>query len=207
MDNIMNLTEELREINISLCFICQKRKRNGCKDIALQKATTEGILQVKNAAEKRTELGETSDICKRIDKYLQNDSEINISLMKWHKSCYGNFTQKSKIDRLIKEKTEEVINKESDIAAPYGGTTRSRVSALEWNLCIFCQKNSDMNLSNVEEMPTSNYIIKNAKLNLRLFIALSNVSDCVAAEAKYHLNCYAIFKKLIQRTDKRTNKY
>ena len=85
MDNIMNLTEELREIDIRLCFICQKRKVIKQKNIALSKVTREGILQLKSAAEKRKEHGEICDISKRIAVYLQNDSEINISSLKWHR--------------------------------------------------------------------------------------------------------------------------
>ena len=203
MDNIVNLTEELRELDIKLCFICQKRKKDkNRKYISLSNLNGEGISKLINAAEKRKEHGDISDISKRIAVYLQNDSEIDISLLKYHRCCYGNFTQPSKIDRLIKEKSEKVNDKKSDIATPYGGTTRSKVSALDWNLCIFCQKNSNIRLSSITEMAISKYIMTNAKLNLKVFIALSNVSDLIAAEAKYHLNCYSDFKRLKQRTEK-----
>ena len=95
-----------------LCFICQKRKRSGGKEISLALANEDSIMKLKIAAEKRKNLGEINDIFDRIDIYLQNDSTIKV---KWHTVlCYGPFTQEDKIQRLsvINENTEKTKIKE-----------------------------------------------------------------------------------------------
>ena len=94
---------------------------------------------------------------------------------------------------------------ESDInsnnVTSYEGTTHSNVTAFNWNLCIFCQNKSDkMQLHSMTELPTSDFVKENAKCNLRLSIALSTVSDCLAAESMYHLPCYSKFKRLANKS-------
>ena len=49
-------------------------------------------------------------------------------------------------------------------------------------------------------MQISNYIKTNANFNLSLFVALSNVSDCPAADLMYHLACYTQFQRIVNKS-------
>ena len=202
METILNLSEEAR-LNISLCFFCQKRKKSNGKQVPLRNAsdTGTGISTIKDAARQREEHGEITIIIKRVHKYLNDDTQVNISSLKWHKDCYFYFTSQQKIDRLISEKKELDINENANNDHPYKGITRSKVDSFDWEKCMFCQKNSD-DVKSVTEERTSIFIKDNSKLNLRLFISLSTVSDCMSAEAKYHLNCYTRFIRLKEKNEK-----
>ena len=201
MNPIFNVQRK-KNLNFRLCFICQKRKKSGGKEIPLSTANEESILKLIDAAEQRKKLGENIDIFDRIETYLQNKSTIKI---KWHKSrCYGPFTRDDNIQKLtvIKQKPnkseiEETLNLESK-----GAVTRSKIPPFLEKKCAFCQIDRKEFLYTVSESETSDYIKNNSKLSLRLYIALSTVSDCPCAELKYHLSCYTRFKRLVDKSEK-----
>ena len=199
----MNLREE-SELDFMKCFFCQlKTKKNG-KQVRLSVARSAGISTLKNASRQRKEFGEIKqtflNTIKNVDLYLNND--INIPKLKWHYNCYQDFTAQDKVERLLSNKKETVVNEDSNIINPSRSITRSKVDVIDWKLCMFCQENLSESLTRVMEMPTSTYIMDNAKLNRKLFIALSTASDCMAEEAMYHLKCYSSFRRLIEKTDK-----
>ena len=199
----MNLREE-SELDFMKCFFCQlKTKKNG-KQVRLSVARSAGISTLKNASRQRKEFGEIKqtflNTIKNVDLYLNND--INIPKLKWHYNCYQDFTAQDKVERLLSNKKETVVNEDSNIVNPSRSITRSKVDVIDWKLCMFCQENLSEGLTRVMEMPTSTYIMDNAKLNRKLFIALSTASDCMAEEAMYHLKCYSSFRRLIEKTDK-----
>ena len=167
-------------------------------------ARSAGISTLKNASRQRKEFGEIKqtflNTIKNVDLYLNND--INIPKLKWHYNCYQDFTAQDKVERLLSNKKETVVNEDSNIINPSRSITRSKVDVIDWKLCMFCQENLSEGLTRVMEMPTSTYIMDNAKLNRKLFIALSTASDCMAEEAMYHLKCYSSFRRLIEKTDK-----
>ena len=201
MNPIFNVKKHAK-FNKDFCFICQKRKKSGGKIISLASANEQSIIKLKKAAEKRKNLGEIGDIFDRIDTYLQNDSTIEV---KWHTvNCYGPFTQEDKIKRLAlknekpnQSKIEETLNLQTKVKI-----TRSKIPTFFWNLCAFCQINCKKIQHNMSEMRISDYVKNNSKLNLRLSIALSTVSDCPSAELKYHLNCYSRFVRLVNKSNK-----
>ena len=128
-----------------------------------------------------------------------------MSSVKYHANCYKDFTSQHKIDRLLPEIKETVINENSHIERPYKGITRSKINTFNWKLCIFCQTKSTDNKEDIHQltlMPVSNFIKENAKFNLNLFIALSTAIDCITKETIYHLKCYIKFKRLVERTEK-----
>ena len=127
MENIMNLSEEER-LNIRLCFLCQKRKKNYGKLDKLRNATADGILAVQKAAGEREENGGITITSRRVNLYLNHNSNINISSLKWHKNCYSNFASQSKVDRLLPVVKETVMNENSNIDRCYKGITRSKVN-------------------------------------------------------------------------------
>ena len=201
MNPIFNVKKHAK-FNKDFCFICQKRKKSGGKIISLASANEQSIIKLKKAAEKRKNLGEIDAIFDRIDTYLQNDSTIEV---KWHTvNCYGPFTQEDKIKRLAlknekpnQSKIEETLNLQTKVKI-----TRSKIPTFFWNLCAFCQINCKKIQHNMSEMRISDYVKNNSKLNLRLSIALSTVSDCPSADLKYHLNCYSRFVRLVNKSNK-----
>ena len=203
MNPIFNVKSDVK-FKKELCFICQKRKRSGGKEISLALANEESIMKLKIAAEKRKNLGEINDIFDRIDIYLQNDSTIKV---KWHTVlCYGPFTQEDKIQRLsvINENTETTKIKETPKKQTNCTLTRSKIPPFVEKLCAFCQIDCGNTkiLHSQSVMSTSKYIKKNAKLNLRLSIFLSTANDCQSKELVYHLDCYSRFVRLVEKAEK-----
>lgn len=130
-------------------------------------------------------------------------SSADVSSLKWHRSCYGWFTNKSHVKRLEKklasQEREEPIASYST-AAPVGGL-RSASSTFKWSLCMFCQEEKPgKTMHNVETFPMSKNILGAAEFDHRLHIALAGCSDLMAPEAKYHLTCYTAFKRNSERT-------
>ena len=204
MNPIFNVKSDVK-FHKELCFICQRRKKSGGKQISLALANEESIMKLKIAAEKRKNLGEINDIFDRIDNYLQNDSTIKV---KWHTVlCYGPFTQEDKIQRLsvIKENTEKTKIKETPKKQTNCTLTRSKIPPFDEKLCAFCQIDcgNTKTLYSQSLMNTSNYIKKNAKLNLRLSIFLSTANDCQSKELVYHLDCYSRFRRLVDKEEKK----
>ena len=95
MEPVLNLSEE-KILNLSICFLCQKRKNTE----KLIKTTGQGITALKNAAKQREEYGENNSIITRINSCLVNNPHINLSKVKYHSNCYKNFTSKDEINRL-----------------------------------------------------------------------------------------------------------
>ena len=62
----------------------------------ISKVSEERILNLKHAAEIRTNLGDPDECLIRVNKFLQ---EV-ITNIRWHKSCYSSFTHKHKIVQL-----------------------------------------------------------------------------------------------------------
>ena len=143
MNPIFNVRKTVN-FDPKLCFICQKRRRNGGKQASLATANENSIDKLIKAAEQRKNLGEINDIFDRIDTYLKNGSTITV---KWHTiHCYGPFTQSEKIQRLAvpvaSEKPDNSQIKET-INLEYEGTiTRSKIPSFSWDLCAFCQIDS-----------------------------------------------------------------
>ena len=138
MEPMMNLSEE-KIVNISLCILCQKRKKQNNIFVKLVLTKGDGITRLQNAARKREEYGEINSTIRRIKSCLVNDSHINLSLVKYHSNCYKAFVSQEKIDRLLPVIKETVINENSHIERPYKVITRSKINTFNWKLCIFCQ--------------------------------------------------------------------
>ena len=60
---------------------------------------------------------------------------------------------------------------------------------------MFCQEKEGKNLQNVITMALSDKILSMAKGDVVMHVRLANVSDLVAAEGKYHLQCWVRFQR------------
>jgi len=61
----------------------------------------------------------------------------------WHRKCYGQFTDKNKIERLRNPKPvhskEEPSCSSNEASGSGRHSLRRAVQPVNWNLCIFCQ--------------------------------------------------------------------
>ena len=197
MEPLFNLQNEIK-FNKNACFICQKRHRGDAKKTI--KPSEKYLSKLKEVTLIRKSLGDKCKILDRIDKCLQNEPLINI---KWHSQCYSTFTHKNVIPRLkAKEITENCITEKSNNEASKGATTRSKIPTFDWDNCAFCQEDTKQELRRITEIRLSKYVKENSKFNPRLFIALSTINDCPAADLLYHLTCYRNFQRCIENSVK-----
>ncbi len=85
----------------TLCIIClYERKSDNPRE-----STVHGREKIRDAASSRKKLRDTEyrETIVRLEHALGSDPESMI----WHKSCYAQFTDKSKIDRLRKKRDRE----------------------------------------------------------------------------------------------------
>ena len=62
---------------------------------------------------------------------------------------------------------------------------------------MFCQEKEGKNLQNVITMALSDKILFMAEGDVVMHVRLANVSDLVAAEGKYHVQCWVRFHRNI----------
>ena len=74
--------------------------------------------------------------------------------------------------------------------------TRSHVEQVNWNNCIFCQKEKPKErLSAVMTFKMSEQIVEATQFNYKVRVRLAGMCDLIAAKAKYHLPCLSSFKR------------
>ena len=69
-------------------------------------------------------------------------------------------------------------------------TRSNKQHAIDWPLCMFCQKSRGKAIRNVATMELSTKIINLLELDSIMHVRLTNISDLVASERKYHLGCW-----------------
>ena len=75
----------------------------------------------------------------------------NCSDIKWHRTCYSNFTHQGKIARLNKKGLNLNVQKpETKIVER--ATRSNKQHAIDWSLCMFCQKSGGKAIRNVATM-------------------------------------------------------
>lgn len=73
---------------------------------------------------------------------------------------------------------------------------RGSASTVKWALCIFCQDtNLKESVSSVATFKMSVQILALSKFDQEVHVFLAGVSDLIAAEGKYHPNCFKKFKR------------
>ncbi len=134
------------EVFLKLCIFCQKR--NKPKD-DVREATSYSRNVVYEATSKRRKYRGVAnrEAIDRLDDLLGRNDDVSIV---WHSNCYAQYTSKEKILRLQqKEVTSEEL-RHATTAPNSPRITRSHVEQVNWNDCIFCQKeNPKKRLSSV----------------------------------------------------------
>ena len=175
------------------CIICQKFKRD-----TLYKASTQGLNSLRQSAEERRKCRDV-DNTDKIDKIVNALETENQEKLHWHKSCFAVFTDKGKISRL-KAALRSSSLAETQLTTSAG--LRSRTATCDWKLCLFCQKEERKKetLCSVTTFRVSQQIIEEAKFDHNLSVRVAGVSDLMAAEGKYHPNCYKKFLRDVSRS-------
>jgi len=124
-------------VDYSLCIFCQTHQAS----VLLSQATDHGLAIVRNSADSRKKLRDTKniDVIDRLENVFGSDMPKTLV---WHRKCYGQFTAKSKIERLWKPKPvhskEEPSCSSNEASGSGRRSLRRAVQPVNWNLCIFC---------------------------------------------------------------------
>lgn len=183
------------------CFFCQ----NHAPANDLRAASIDGKHRTTVVADQRRKLGDTAnvDVLARLE--MLSAPEFEELEVKWHKSCYSNFTSEFKLCRLRKQRSAHVHidtctgDSEHDSPSLSGQqrpTRRSCQSPMDWKLCMFCQRTSDKKkLHSVTTFAKSATVLDYAQADPVMSRRLAGVSDLIAAEACYHLSCWVTFER------------
>ena len=175
------------ETNISRSLLPISQQSHNTKDLHIANQGIIGRVQEASAL-RRMYNDKNIDLLDRLD----NVTDWSLNYL-WHKICYSTFTSENKINRLKVQCTPS--SRGSDEKDKPEKITRSSISSVNWDLCLFCQmvgKISD--IRNITTFSISNRILSEAQLDLHLSIRLAGVNDLIlASEGKYHLVCYSKF--------------
>ena len=173
------------------CLFCQ-----GDTSGVLRSSSDDGRSKAVQSAIDRKNLNDiASDIV--IERVLTVISEnSNCSDIKWHHTCYSNFTHQGKIARLNKKGSNLKIQKQEPKIVERA-TRSNKQHAIDWSLCMFCQKSEGKAIRNVATMELSTKIIDLSQLDSIMHVRLTNISDLVASEGKYHLSCWIQFQRKV----------
>ena len=155
----------------------------------------QGLSSLKESSEERRKVRNTANT-ETIDRILNAVGTKKAEELHWHNSCYAKYTDKGKISRLRKS-----LDSSNELFPP--GLTantalRSRTLRTDWQLCMFCQDGETpekQTLCSVTTFKMSQQILEGAKYERDLSLCLSGVNELIAAEGKYHPNCYKKFMR------------
>ena len=187
---------DLDHTNFKHCLFCQATDTE-----KLMLRSDEGKERVRVVARERESLMDTTytSVIERFNNISEADW-INANSVKWHKNCYSLFTAENKLQRLraklsrlleCKTKTKKLTDCDNEQSK----LSRSCCPAVDWNICIFCQATSTVDLHNIATFALSEKIISLSENDLVMSVRLSGISDLIAAEGKYHLKCLVTFER------------
>ena len=73
---------------------------------------------------------------------------------------------------------------------------------IDWNLCIFCRKDTKEKLHLIQEYPVSQRILDGSKFDYILRTHLACVHDLIAADGNHNSSCHIKFRRKIDKIDK-----
>ena len=141
----------------------------------------------------------------------------------YHRSCYKEFSKRSKLDRVIDRFQKAVQHKKSSLSQNKIGrpslgtistpvnksdtpkTLRSSSGIFDKTMCIICQKPGEK-LNEVQYKATGKTMLSVATKHyndrvLRRLNSIAASDDCVATDAKYHFKCWVLMKRYVQQKD------
>ena len=174
------------------CLICQEDSAE-----ALRQAKPTSLATFISAAEARDD-----SVKIRLGQEIQ---DLEFKDIVWHAKCYANYTSKTNIMRVKKQKLTASASPstvcESSTPTVSGELSkqtrgsRSQTPMTDWDKCLFCKQDTykkDSKLINVASKDGCDTIFSAAEAtgDAALLCTLRGVSkDLVAAEGKYHKTC------------------
>ena len=76
------------------------------------------------------------------------------------------------------------------------------MTQINWNLCIFCQRETKEKVHLIQEKQVSKRILEAAKYEQSLRTQLACVNDLIAADGKHHSTCHVRFKRSTDKISK-----
>ena len=161
----------------------------------------QGLRSLKESSEERRKLRDTINT-ETIDRTLSAFEGKKGEELHWHKSCYAKYTDKGKISRL-RRFLDSTNAKPSPSEISASSALRSKTSSTDWELCMFCQDgetSKKRSMCSVTTLKMSQQILEGAKCDHDLSLRVAGVNDLIAAEGKYHPNCYKKFMRKVSRS-------
>lgn len=115
------------DTSFELCIICQDSSRE-----LLRTATKDGNMKVKECAQKRRKLQNTSNVgfLDRIETL--SERAWNSEDIKWHKPCYSSVTSANHLQRLHKKYNESSEVQCSEESATQTTSRRRKSDPVDW---------------------------------------------------------------------------
>ena len=196
--------KQLTDSDVGECIICQKDKEEN-----VSTPRRESFVKLISAIDERTKYRDSSyrDLTRRFNGI--NVENLIVSNTVYHKQCYNEVTNVTKIKRL-EARFEKQVADESRIEKQTGKNSsrklRDSTSHFDDSLCIFCQSVSDG--ESVHQISTFNRSEQFRKAlcnpcNEEVKIRCMTAHDPIAAEIKYHKRCW---RKSVDRINESSQK-
>ena len=173
------------------CLLCQTTTHE-----SLSTLKDQGLVKLQASLKERSLLRDekSQDITDRIQVIDLSDL-VAKQMIVYHRTCYSGITNATNISHL-RWKFEKA--RQSYPSAPETSSStdseypllRHSIPALNKDLCIFCQKDTSKPTCLVMTEPVSNKILQMIQDDNTMSCRLAGISDLIAADARYHLQCY-----------------
>jgi len=188
------------------CLFCEKKSRKG--ETTLRNSTEQGKTRIREVVNELVGLKGVdfpeSEIVQRLADL--NDNDWSEGTFVWHKSCYGSFSTETRLERLRQKSnagTVESMETPGEVCEGQSRQSRSSVSSMNWECCIFCQVDErEGDIRNISTMSMSQKVLNMAVKDVTMRVRLAGVvGDLCAAEGKYHLNCWVNFQRAVDKME------
>ncbi len=173
------------------CLLCQTITPESLSTLKEQ-----GRVKLQASLKERSLLRDekSQDIIDRIQAIDLHDL-VQKQMIVYHRTCYCDVTNATNISRLRRkfEKARQSYPSSSQMSSSTDAEhpfLRHSVPALNKGLCIFCQKDTSKPTCLVMTEPVSNKILQMIQDDNIMSCRLAGISDLIAADARYHLQCY-----------------
>ena len=186
-------------LNYDKCIICQEDNEQH-----LVTPTCDGLKTIHNARQIRLKLRNDNfrSATDRLTDVLAACSSPSITC---HNGCRASYTSAYKLERL---KAADITLDQIQCSSSAPTTLeekillRSKVTQINWNLCIFCQRETKEKVHLIQEKQVSKRILEAAKYDPSLRTQLACVNDLIAADGKHHSTCHVGFKRSTDKISK-----
>lgn len=182
--DILPTADKKRKSNFEQCVICQ-----GVKNEALRLPLDPSIKRFVDALKIRLD--------RVYDRVFPDVHLLTNETVKWHSSCYENYTRKQNL-RYIRN-TPLSSEDEKVTAESSSKSLRSISSGIDWSTCLFCKCKTHKKIKKMIKVTTfdacqsirSSAEIKGDENMLHILRSVNY--DLIAAEAVYHKACHASY--------------